>query len=88
MLVVARKSNEKIKLSNGIIISIEGLQPGRVRIGIEAPKSIAITRSNPCRVCSRPTFDYYLGYPDIPVCENPTCSYALAHEVAAPVNNR
>lgn len=82
MLVITRHANEKIKLSNGIVISIEGLTSSRVRVGIECPKHIAITRSNPCVVCNRPSFDFYLGYKDIPFCGDAKCAQRIRSDEA------
>lgn len=73
MLVISRKSGEKIQLSNEIMISIEGWDGNRVKIGIEAPDEIHIKRSSPCRCCGRPCFEYYLGYKDIPFCGRVQC---------------
>jgi carbon storage regulator CsrA len=77
MLVITRKPNEVISLSNGIRISIEGIDGNRVKIGIEAPKHIGIARSEPCRCCKRPTFDYYLGYKDLPFCGRMECEQSI-----------
>lgn len=74
MLVITRKNTEKIRLTNGIVISIEGIDRGRVRIGIDAPRDVGISRSEPCRVCARPSFEFYLGYRDIPFCGHPLCA--------------
>lgn len=82
MLIVTRKSNEKIRLSNGVVISIESLTASRVRIGIECPKHIGITRSNPCVVCNRPSFDFYLGYGDIPFCGDGKCADRIRSDEA------
>lgn len=82
MLIVTRKSNEKIRLSNGVVISIESLTSNRVRIGIECPKHIGITRSNPCVVCQRPSFDFYMGYSDIPFCGDGKCADRIRSDEA------
>lgn len=80
MLVLTRKVREKIKLSNGVIISIEGLNESRVKIGIEAPKEVGIRRSTPCIACGRPSFDYFLDYEDLPYCGHKSCSKKIAEE--------
>lgn len=74
MLVLSRYPGEKIQLSNGITISIEGIEGKRVMIGVEAPRHIDISRSRPCVVCRRPSFDFYLGYGDIPFCGKKECA--------------
>lgn len=71
--MISRKPNEKIRLSNGITISVEGIESGKVRIGIEAPHYVCVTRSDACKSCKRPSFDYYLGYKDIPFCGHLEC---------------
>jgi carbon storage regulator len=45
MLVLTRRLDEKIKIGNDIVISIERIRPDNVRIGIEAPKQIPISRT-------------------------------------------
>lgn len=46
MLVLSRKTGEEIQIGDEIIVKITHIQGGRVRIGIEAPKHISITRSD------------------------------------------
>ena len=45
MLVLSRKKNEKIVLSGGIEVSIVQIRGDKVRLGIVAPKEIAVHRS-------------------------------------------
>lgn len=79
MLVLTRKMREKIRLSNGVTISIEGIKDNRVKIGIEAPKDIDIRRSNSCMACGRPTFSFYLDYEDLPCCDHPKCREVVSN---------
>lgn len=47
MLVLSRKKNEKIVIGEGenaIVVSVAEIRGDRVRLGIEAPKSIPIVR--------------------------------------------
>lgn len=44
MLVLTRKKGERIMIGNDIIITVVELQPGKVRLGIEAPRSMAVYR--------------------------------------------
>lgn len=44
MLVITRKVNEAIILDGGIKIVVIGLEGGRVKLGIEAPKDVGIYR--------------------------------------------
>lgn len=73
LLVVSRKVGEQIKLSNGIVITIAGLDKGRVKVGVDAPKQIGVHRSDPCKGCGTACFDYYLGLKDIPFCGSSQC---------------
>lgn len=45
MLVLSRKRNEKILVGNDIKITVVELLPDRVRLGIEAPASVSVVRS-------------------------------------------
>ncbi len=45
MLVLSRKESESIVLGDDIIIKVIGVEKGVVRLGIEAPSSVPIMRS-------------------------------------------
>ena len=45
MLVLSRKNNESIVISDDIIVTVIGIEKGVVKLGIEAPSTISITRS-------------------------------------------
>lgn len=45
MLVLSRKSGQQIVIGNDVVVSILGIAGNRVRIGIEAPESVHIVRS-------------------------------------------
>ncbi len=45
MLVLSRKEKESIVIAENIVISVQNIGRGRVKIGIEAPISISIRRS-------------------------------------------
>jgi len=45
MLVLARKLNESIVLGDDVVIKVISIDKGVVKLGIEAPKSISIMRS-------------------------------------------
>lgn len=49
MLVLARKTGEKLCLGNGVIISVLRIRRGRVRIGIEAPADVCVARTELAR---------------------------------------
>ncbi|MGN1281063.1 MAG: carbon storage regulator [Succinivibrio sp.] len=44
MLVISQKVGEKIQLGSDITISVLEVKSGKVRLGIEAPKSVLVTR--------------------------------------------
>lgn len=45
MLVLTRKTNEEIIIGDNIRITIVEVAPGRVKIGVEAPKSVRVDRA-------------------------------------------
>lgn len=45
MLVLSRKSNESIHLAGNIKVTVLEVRGKRVRLGIEAPRHIAVVRS-------------------------------------------
>lgn len=44
MLVLSRKPNETIVIDGGIRITVAGIRGNQVRLGIEAPLSVAVLR--------------------------------------------
>lgn len=44
MLILGRKEKETIIIGNDVIISVENISKGMVKIGIDAPKEIMILR--------------------------------------------
>ncbi len=44
MLVVSRKVGERIVISDNIIVTVLESNPGRIRIGIDAPKDVPVHR--------------------------------------------
>jgi len=44
MLVLARKENERIRISTDIVITVAKIKGGKVRLGIEAPRHIKVVR--------------------------------------------
>jgi carbon storage regulator len=45
MLVLTRKENESILIGGQIKVTVLGIRGGQIRLGIEAPKEVAICRS-------------------------------------------
>lgn len=44
MLVLSRKENEQIVISENIVLTVVDIRGDKVRIGIEAPKEIPVHR--------------------------------------------
>lgn len=44
MLVLSRKKNEQLHIGNGIVITVVDIRGDKVRLGIEAPRDVAIHR--------------------------------------------
>jgi carbon storage regulator len=45
MLVLARKSKEIIRIGETIVIKVLSIRNGQVKLGIEAPREIRVTRA-------------------------------------------
>lgn len=45
MLVLTRKSDEKITIGDDVIVSVLEIKGSQVKLGIEAPKGISVHRS-------------------------------------------
>ncbi len=48
MLVLSRKTGERILIGEDVVINIVRIGPNTVKIGIEAPKSVNIIREELC----------------------------------------
>ncbi len=44
MLVLSRKTGERLKLGDSIVVTILELSRGKVRIGIQAPPNVVVLR--------------------------------------------
>ena len=53
MLVLSRKTSERILIGDDVAITIVRIGPNSVRIGIEAPKSMNIVREELCNFSNR-----------------------------------
>ena len=49
MLVLSRKPNEAIIINGNIRVMVVGIRGNHVRLGIEAPESVAIFREELCQ---------------------------------------
>ena len=54
MLVLSRKKTEAIRIDGGITITVLSVQGNTVRIGIEAPQSVAVRRTELDEISERP----------------------------------
>jgi carbon storage regulator len=48
MLVLTRKVGERICIGEHIVLTVTAVESGRVRIGIDAPRSVPILREELC----------------------------------------
>lgn len=46
MLVLSRKLGEQIRIGGGIEITVLKIHGGRVQIGVQAPREVAVRRDN------------------------------------------
>ncbi len=44
MLVLSRRESERIRLGDGIVVTVVRISGDRVRLGIEAPENVAVVR--------------------------------------------
>ena len=44
MLVLSRKPGEKLMIGDNVEVSVVAIRPGKVRLGISAPRDVAIFR--------------------------------------------
>ena len=60
MLVLSRKPGERILIGESVVLTVTAMKGGRVRLGFEAPRDVAIVREElggrPARghACGRP----------------------------------
>ena len=45
MLVLTRREREQILIGRDVVVSVERIDAGKVRIGIQAPESVVIVRA-------------------------------------------
>jgi len=47
MLILTRRRGESIRLGDDIVVTVTALSPTQVRLGIEAPRSVRVSRIDP-----------------------------------------
>ena len=62
MLVLSRKCEESIKISDDIVITVLEIRRGAVRLGIEAPRQMRVLRTELLAMIEQPP-----GHPQAPV---------------------
>lgn len=67
MLVLTRRTKEQICIGEGITVTVLGIQGGRVRLGIQAPREIDVNRQEVCGLKTRPKIcsEYELLVPQL-----------------------
>lgn len=53
MLVLSRKVDESIQIGDNILVVVKGIQNGKVRIGITAPKEVPVHRKEVADLITR-----------------------------------
>lgn len=53
MLVLSRKRDEKIMIGDDIVLTVVDIRGDKVRLGIEAPKEVAVHRAEVFRAIER-----------------------------------
>jgi carbon storage regulator len=48
MLVLSRKTGEKIRIGDNVVVTIVRIGPNNVRLGIDAPRDLNIVREELC----------------------------------------
>jgi carbon storage regulator len=54
MLVLSRKLGEKIQISENITITVLEIDRGKIRLGIDAPRSVSVLRQELANRAPRP----------------------------------
>lgn len=57
MLVLTRKSGEKICIGDGITVTLLDVHGGRVRVGIDAPEEVRVLRGELAAFAEKPNSD-------------------------------
>jgi carbon storage regulator len=57
MLILSRKIGEQIRIASDIVVVVKAIQGDRIKIGIEAPKTIRVLRGE-LQACAPPAAGY------------------------------
>ncbi len=82
MLVLTRKIGEQIVIADTIRVSVIEVGPGRVKIGIDAPREITIDRAEIHEKKHIEPIGHFVEVPDL---HNRIAEQLLAHESVRPV---
>ena len=63
MLVLSRKTGESIQIDENIFVTVTEVKGGRVRLSIEAPRSIRVVRKELLDRGERPEESFVLNLP-------------------------
>ena len=44
MLILTRKIGESVRISDDVVVTVVGIRGGQVRLGIDAPREVTISR--------------------------------------------
>ena len=67
MLVLSRKSTERIQIGDNVVVTVLEIRGSKVRIGIDAPKEVHVLRSELKEVLSSGPSDVGPGVPDLAI---------------------
>ena len=67
MLVLSRKSTERIHIGDNVVVTVLEIRGNKVRIGIDAPKEVHVLRSELKEVLPSGPSDVGAGVPDLAI---------------------
>ena len=67
MLVLSRKSTERIQIGDNVVVTVLEIRGNKVRIGIDAPKEIRVLRSELKEVIANVPSDVGPDIPDLAI---------------------
>ena len=67
MLVLSRKSTERIQIGDNVVVTVVGIRGSKVRIAIDAPKEVHVLRSELKEVLPSVPSDVGPGVPDLAI---------------------